>query len=88
MRVYEDKHLSDQSFVLEEVVFIRCRLKNCDLFYSGGDFEWVETQFENCRFRWRGPAKNTLAMLHGFGWLKPPTQGQPQIPPTAGPKPN
>lgn len=88
MRVYEDKKLSDQTFVLEEVVFIRCRLTSCDLSYSGGDFEWVETNCENCRFRWRGPAKNALAMLHMLGWLKPPTQGQPQIPPTAGPKPN
>lgn len=88
MRVHEDKTLSDQSFVLEEVVFIRCRLKNCDLFYSGGDFEWTETHFENCRFRWRGPAKNTFAMLHGLGFLKPPTPGQPQIPPTAGQKAN
>jgi hypothetical protein len=88
MRVYEDKKLSDQSFVVEEVVFIRCHLKNCDLFYSGGDFEWAETQFENCRFRWRGPSKNTLAMLQGLGLLKAPAPGQPQIPPTVGQKAN
>lgn len=87
MQVYENKQIVDQSFVLEEVVFIKCHLKNCDLFYSGGDFEWVETNFENCRFRWRGPARNTLMMLQLFGWLKPPVQGQ-AIPTTAGPKPN
>jgi hypothetical protein len=88
MRVYEDKNMSDQTFILEEVVFIRCHLKNCDLFYSGGDFEWQETKFENCRIRWRGPAKNTFALLHGMGLLKLPMQGQPQIPTTAGQKPN
>jgi hypothetical protein len=88
MRVYEDKNLSDQSFVLEDVVFIRCHLKNCDLFFSGGDFEWAETNFENCRFRWRGPAKNTFALLLGIGLMKPPTAGQPQVPPTVGQKLN
>jgi hypothetical protein len=88
MHVHEDKNMSNQSFVLEETVFRRCRLKNCDLFYSGGDFEWEETNFENCRFHWRGPAKNTFAMLQGFGLLKPPIPGQPQIPATAGQKPN
>ena len=87
MRVYNAENLSDQSFVLEEAVFIRCRLKNCDLFYSGGDFEWVETNFENCRFRWRGPAKTTVMLLQGIGLLKTPTSGQPTIPPTSA-KPN
>ena len=88
MRAYEDQNMSDQSFILEEVVFIRCRLKNCDLFYSGGDFEWVETNFEGCRFHWRGPAKNTLMLLQGMGLMKPPTQGQPQIPTTSAARPN
>jgi hypothetical protein len=87
VKVHEDKNLNNQSFVLDETVFIRCHLKNCDLFYSGGDFEWVETQMENCRFHWRGPAKNMLGMLLGMGLLKPPTAAQPAVPPTAG-KPN
>jgi hypothetical protein len=87
IKVYEDKTLNDQSFVLDDVVFIRCQMKNCDLFYFGGDFEWVETAMENCRFHWRGPAKNTFAMLAGMGLLKPLTTAQPSVPSTAG-KPN
>lgn len=63
IKVYEDKTLNDQSFCLDEVVFIRCRLKNCDLFYSGGDYEWIETGMENCRFHWRGAAKNSFALF-------------------------
>ena len=63
IRIYEDKNLSDQSFILDDVVFIRCHLKNCDLFYSGGDCEWTETNFENCRFHWRGAAKNSFALF-------------------------
>jgi hypothetical protein len=87
MRVHVDGDLTDQTFILEEVIFIRCRLKNCDLFYSGGDYEWLDTHFENCRFHWRGPAKNTFAILQGFGLLTKPPSGQAAIPPTAG-KPN
>jgi hypothetical protein len=78
IKVYEDKTLNDQSFVLDDVVFIRCRLKNCDLFYSGGDSEWANTAFENCRFHWRGAAKNTFALLQSMGIL-------PQQPPAPAP---
>jgi len=84
VKVYEDKTLNDQSFVLDEVVFVRCKLKNCDLFYAGGDFEWVETQFENYRFHWRGPAKNTVGMLMGMGLLKPQSAAPMAVPATAG----
>lgn len=87
VKVYEDKNLNNQSFVLDDVVFIRCHLRNCDLFYSGGDFEWVDTTMENCRFHWRGPAKNTFGMLLGMGLLKTPTEAPPTVPSTAG-KPN
>jgi hypothetical protein len=85
IRVYEDKTLNDQSFVLDEVVFLRCRLKNCDLFYSGGDTEWADTYFENCRFHWRGAAKNTFGLLQVIGLLPKqlpaPTPPQNQKPP-------
>lgn len=86
IKIYEDKNLNDQSFVLDEVVFIRCRLKNCDLFYSGGDCEWLETHFDSCRFHWRGPAKNSFAL---FQMLKLMSQqaGSPVPPSTTG-RPN
>lgn len=83
IKVYEDKTLNDQSFSLDEVVFIRCRLKNCDLFYAGGDYEWVETSMENCRFHWRGAAKNSFALFQSLQGAarqpmapKPPTSTQ------------
>jgi hypothetical protein len=87
IKVYEDKALNDQSFILDDVVFIRCRLKNCDLFYSGGDYEWIETHFENCRFHWRGAAKSTFALLQGMGIipLQPP---MPAAPSSTATKPN
>ena len=66
IKVYEDKTLNDQSFILDDVVFIRCRLKNCDLFYSGGDYEWIETSMDSCRFHWRGAAKNSVALFQSL----------------------
>ena len=77
MQTLKDQKFENQSFVLDEVCFINCVLKNCDLYYSGGDFEWINTNMESCRFHWRGPAKNTLALFQAIGLLKdltpPPT---------------
>ena len=83
--VFEDKTLSNQSFILDDVVFIRCRLKNCDLFYSGGDYEWVETSMENCRFHWRRAAKNSFAL---FQALQVMSQVPIPKPPSSTQKPN
>ncbi len=85
METYRKQDFQGKSFILEEVTFLECKLSDCDLYYSGGDFEWVNSNFENCRFHWRGPAKNTLALLQVMGALKPP-----QMPPQSsvvGPDP-
>jgi hypothetical protein len=73
VETYKDQNLQGKSFILENVVFLKCKLSDCDLYYSGGDFEWAETFFENCRFHWRGPAKNTLALLQVMGMTPAPT---------------
>jgi len=87
IKVYQGKTLNDQSFVLEDCVFLDCVLKNCDLFFSGGDTEWANTRFEGCRFHWRGSAKSTIAMLQVMGVLplQPP---QPTPPASTANKPN
>jgi hypothetical protein len=61
--VHENQEFSNRAFVLDSVVFIRCRLTNCDLFYHGEDFEWIGTTFKDCRFHWRGAARNTFVMF-------------------------
>ena len=88
METIRGQKFAGRSFVIDEVVFMDCQLKDCDLYFSGGDFEWINTNFEACRFHWRGPAKNTLALLHAIGLLKPPTQEPPQVLPTTAGKPN
>jgi hypothetical protein len=71
MQVHRDKTFANQSFQLEEASFINCQLRDCDLFYSGGDYDWQETRFVNCRFHWRGPAKGTVILLQTIGALRP-----------------
>ena len=77
MTVIENQEISHKSFVLEEVFFINCKLTNCHLFYSGGEFEWTNTTFVDCSFHFRGGAKNTQALFQLFGMLK---EGTPSAP--------
>jgi len=86
IKVYEDKNLNDQSFIIDETVFIRCRLKNCDLFYAGGDYEWIDTNFENCRFHWRGAAKNSFVLFQALQVMS--QQPAAPKPPTSTGRPN
>jgi hypothetical protein len=72
METYRNQKFQGKSFILEEVAFVKCELTDCDLYFSGGDFDWIETRMVNCRFHWKGSAKNTIALLQSMGALKPP----------------
>lgn len=83
METYRNQTFQGKTFILDEVTFLECKLSDCDLYYSGGDFEWVNSHFENCRFHWRGAAKNTVALLQGMGafqWPQTPPQSSTLIP--------
>jgi hypothetical protein len=67
---YEGKTFERVAFVVEESFFVNCVLKECDLFFAGGDSEWINTSFQNCRWHWRGPAVKTIQMLTQLGILK------------------
>jgi hypothetical protein len=71
--VHEGDTLIASNFVVEEHIFINCKLKNCRLYYSGGPYEWQNTSFENCSWGFRGPAKDTMMLCMTLGMLK---QGQ------------
>jgi hypothetical protein len=70
MTKYEKVTLTKGAFVLEDCFFNECSLTDCDLFYSGGDVEMVNTRLDNCRFHWRGAAQKTVQTLMQFGALK------------------
>jgi hypothetical protein len=77
MTVHEGDTIMNSTFVVEEHVFLNCRLKNCRLYYSGGTFEWVNTTFENCAWGFRDSAGNTVRLAMLIGMLKP-GQAPPQ----------
>jgi len=76
---YEGKTYTKQTFVIEESFFLNCVLRDCDLFYSGGDSEWLNVQFENCRWHFRGQALKTMQVMQMIGMLKLP-QTPPPVP--------
>ncbi len=77
METHRNQTFQGKTFVVEDVAFINCKLNDCDLYYSGGDFDWVNSNFENCRFHWRGAAKNTLALFQAVGVVPMPPAAQP-----------
>ena len=79
MKIYKDKNLTEQVFVLEESVFNDCLLKDCDLFYSGGDFEFVNLKLDNCRFHWQGAAKSCALLFQTIGMFREQSKVPPQV---------
>ncbi|MDR3763126.1 MAG: hypothetical protein P4M01_03440 [Acidobacteriota bacterium] len=75
---YEGQTITGKTLVIEEYLLVNCVLRQCDVFYSGGDFEWINTTFDNCSIHFRGPALKTVQFEQALGMLK-----QPQMPPTA-----
>lgn len=72
MTKYENEEFNNKIFAIEECFFVNCVLRNCDLFYSGGDAEWINVQMENCRWHFRGQALRTVQFLHQIGMLPGP----------------
>ena len=70
MQVIENKQDSGITVAIDDKHFVNCRFKNCKLIYSGGDYAWTETTFENCEVTLAGAAQRTLNLLGSFGMVK------------------
>jgi len=85
MQSFKGQSFDGRVFEMDDTVFFNCKLKNCDLYYSGGDFEWLETSFENCRWHWRGPARNALMLAQLIGMIPQQVASVPAIPTSGQP---
>ena len=75
---YEGQTLEKQILIVEETYIVNSVLRDCDLFYSGGDFEWANANYVNCRWHFRGPALKTMQLMQTLVMLK-----QQQTPPVS-----
>lgn len=67
MQVVENKNETGTVVVIDDKNFINCRFKRCTLHYSGGDFAWTDTQFEDCPVKLSGAAERTSALMAYLG---------------------
>jgi hypothetical protein len=75
--IHNNETLKNTAYRVEEHIFNNCKLTDCQLFYDGGPFQWVNTSFENCAWNFRGAARDTVQILVTLGLLKP-GQAPPQ----------
>jgi hypothetical protein len=67
---YEGQTLDRKTFKLEECWFVNCVLRDCTIFYSGGSYEFENTRFENCQWKFQDEAQRTCVLLSQIGLLK------------------
>ena len=72
MKVLEDKVLEDTFLDLDGLYLKNCKIRNCRVFYSGGEFGWEKTHWENVTIHWKGPAMRTRNLLGHFHMLTDP----------------
>jgi hypothetical protein len=81
---YEGQTFTKKVFQLEECWFVNCVLRECYVFYSGGSYLWENTTFENCQWKFQGPAAQTVNLLALIGLLKPGQAPPPTLPKSSG----
>ncbi|HUJ14627.1 MAG TPA: hypothetical protein VL284_12645 [Thermoanaerobaculia bacterium] len=71
------KSFNKQTVVMDDRNYVNCTFTECEIVYSGGDFSWVTSLFENCKVTVTGHAGKTMAFLHHIGILPKPNGSGP-----------
>ena len=70
------KTFRDQTVVMDDKNYVQCTFQKCEIVYTGGDFSWVNSKFEDCKVTITGNAGKTLAFMQQFGILPRPNSGE------------
>ncbi|MGQ0810035.1 MAG: hypothetical protein ACT4OO_02270 [Nitrospiraceae bacterium] len=69
--VVEGQSFSKQRLSLDNHVYKNCSIDDCDICYSGGPFELIDTHITNSRLILNQPAKNVYSAIQIFRMKSP-----------------
>jgi hypothetical protein len=85
MEIITNKTFTGQTVVMDDKNYIGCTFVKCHIVYAGGDFSWVNSQFEECSTSFTGQAAKTIAFLQNVGVLPKVDGGMKNPPNTTDP---
>ena len=68
-RQFVDRTFRNETLVLDECEFIRCKLKNCKIIYRGDDYSFKETEFTDNHWIFEGRALRVTRLLQMIGMI-------------------
>lgn len=79
METIVGKSFKNQTVVMDDKNYVQCTFTQCEIVYTGGDFSWVNAQFQDCKITITGNAGKTLAFMQQVGILQPAPQLLPGV---------
>jgi hypothetical protein len=70
MQTVENENRTGEIVHLDGKLFINCNYANCQVIYTGGDFAWRNTAFNNCQLTLEGAALRTANLLGHFQLIR------------------
>lgn len=67
MLAFENQTFTGITVILDDKVFVNCKIDRCIVIYTGGDLMLDGTKITNSQFKFDGPAGRTVKLLK---WLK------------------
>ncbi|MGH7207017.1 MAG: hypothetical protein ACREI2_12505 [Nitrospiraceae bacterium] len=69
--VVEGKTFTKEQVTLDNHVFKNCTMDECQIYYSGGPYELIDTHITNSRLILNQPAKNIYSAIQIFKTKSP-----------------
>lgn len=69
--VLDGQTFGKAKLALDNHVYKNCTIDDCDIYYSGGPFELLDTRVTNCRLILNQPAKHVYAAIQIFKMKSP-----------------